>query len=77
MLQLRVLMTLQQGKGGKAHTTCIEPQISPSAPVNFTNTGMPYFIEQYIKFVAFVGGTGLHEVDQAIAKMEPAGTSAG
>ena len=56
--------------GDEEHTISTESEFSPNDLVIFMKNGMHYFIEQYIKFGAFVGGAGIKEVDEAEGKKE-------
>lgn len=49
--------------GGEEHKISTESEFSPNDLVVKTESGKHYFIQQYIKFGAFVGGAGLKLVD--------------
>jgi len=59
--------------GDQNHTISTESEFSPNDLVIFMQSGMHYFIEQYIKFGAFLGGAGVKEVDEAEGKTELTG----
>jgi len=56
--------------GDEEHTVSTESEFSPNDLVISMESGMHYFIEQYIKFGAFVGGAGMQEVEEAEGKKE-------
>ena len=60
-------------EGDQNHTISTESEFSPNDLVIFMRSGMHYFIEQYIKLGAFVGGAGLKEVDETEGKTELTG----
>jgi hypothetical protein len=57
-------------EGDKDHTLSTESEFSPNDLIIFMKSGMHYFVEQYIKFGAFVGGAGLKSVDEEAGKKE-------
>lgn len=70
-----------QVEGGKKHKIETESEFSPNALEVFTEAGKNYFIRQFIKFGAFVGGADLEQIPEeqgkaAVAKlgMAQAGT---
>ena len=60
-------------EGDQNHTISTESEFSPNDLIIFMQSGMHYFVEQYIKFGAFVGGAGVKEVDEAEGKTELTG----
>ncbi|MCB0739212.1 MAG: DUF2846 domain-containing protein [Bacteroidetes bacterium] len=55
-------------EGGKEHTISTESEFSPNSISLFTKGGDNYFIRQYIKMGAFVGGANLEVVEPAEGK---------
>lgn len=55
-------------QGDKEHTLSTESEFSPNDLIIYTNGGAQYFVKQYIKMGAFVGGANLEQVDAAKAK---------
>lgn len=55
-------------EGDAEHKVSTESEFSPNDLVINTVAGVNYFIQQYIKMGAFVGGAGLKEVDEAKGK---------
>ncbi len=58
----------EEVEGDKEHKISTESEFSPNDLVLKTVSGQLYFIQQYIKFGAFVGGAGLKLVDAAEGK---------
>ncbi|MEE9332208.1 MAG: DUF2846 domain-containing protein [Methylophilaceae bacterium] len=56
--------------GGQEHKISTESEFSPNDLALKTDGGKHYFIKQYIKFGAFVGGAGLELVDEAEGKKQ-------
>ncbi len=56
--------------GGVEHKISTESEFSPNDLLLKTENGKHYFIQQYIKFGAFVGGAGLKLVDEKDAKKQ-------
>lgn len=56
--------------GNQEHTVSTESEFSNNDLVITTEPGSLYFVEQYIKMGAFVGGAGLQEVDTEQGKNE-------
>ncbi len=54
--------------GGKEIEVSTESEFSPNALMINVETGINYFIRQYIKFGLFVGGAGLELVDEEEGK---------
>lgn len=54
--------------GDKEHTISTESEFSPNDLLVKTESGKNYFINQYIKLGAFVGGANLELVDEATGK---------
>ena len=50
--------------GDKSHRISTESEFSPNDLVVMTQSGLHYFIRQYIKMGLFVGGAGLELVDE-------------
>lgn len=66
-----------QVEGGKKHKIETESEFSPNALEVFMETGKNYFIRQFIKLGAFVGGADLEQIPEeqgkaAVAKLEMA-----
>jgi hypothetical protein len=66
-------------EGGKNHKISTESEFSPNDVELTTAAGKNYFVRQYIKMGAFVGGAGLEQVTEEqgktdIAKLELANT---
>lgn len=57
-------------EGDKDHTVSTESEFSPNDLILFMKSGMHYFVEQYIKFGAFVGGAGLKQVEKEAGMKE-------
>lgn len=55
-------------EGDKEHKIATESEFSPNDLLLKTVAGKLYFIQQYIKFGAFVGGAGVKLVDEAEGK---------
>ncbi len=55
-------------KGGEEHKISTESEFSPNDLMVKTESGKNYFIEQYIKLGAFVGGAGLKQVSEEEGK---------
>ena len=60
----------QEVDGGKEHTVSTESEFSPNDLNVSTEDGELYFVQQYIKMGAFVGGADLKQVDQQTGKRE-------
>lgn len=54
--------------GNKEHTLSTESEFSPNDLIVYTKNGEQYFVKQYIKMGAFVGGANLELMDAAEAK---------
>ena len=54
----------QEVEGNKEHTLSTESEFSPNDLVLYLESGKLYFIRQFIKFGAFVGGAGLEQKDR-------------
>ncbi len=54
--------------GGKEHKISTESEFSPNDLLVKTESGKNYFVRQYIKMGAFVGGAGVELVDEAKGK---------
>lgn len=54
----------EEVEGGKEHKISTESEFSPNDLLLMTESGKLYYIQQYIKFGAFVGGAGLKLVDE-------------
>jgi len=54
--------------GDKEHTISTESEFSPNDLLVKTESGKNYFVNQYIKLGAFVGGANLELVDEATGK---------
>lgn len=64
-------------EGNKHHTVSTESEFSPNTLSLFTEAGRNYFIRQYIKLGAFVGGAGVELIPEeqgkaAVAKLDMA-----
>jgi hypothetical protein len=64
-------------EGGKKHKIDTESEFSPNSLEVVTDAGKLYFIRQFIKLGAFVGGAGLEQIPEAdgkvaVAKLEMA-----
>lgn len=64
-------------EGNKDHTVATESEFSPNTLSLFTEAGRNYFIRQYIKLGAFVGGAGVELIPEeqgkaAVAKLDMA-----
>lgn len=67
----------QDVKGNEEHKLSTESEFSPNVLVINTESGKNYFIRQYIKMGAFVGGANLELVDEeegkkAVSKLDMA-----
>jgi uncharacterized protein YceK len=60
----------QEVAGNEPHTISTESEFSNNDLVINAESGQLYFVEQFIKMGAFVGGAGLQEVDEKIGKEE-------
>ena len=60
----------EEVEGDKEHKFSTESEFSPNDLTIKTNTGELYFIEQFIKFGAFVGGAGLEQKESSVGKQE-------
>ncbi|SER10534.1 Protein of unknown function [Amphritea atlantica] len=58
--------------GGEEHKVSTESEFSPNDLLVKTEGGKNYFVRQYIKLGAFVGGAGLELVDEEKGKNEVA-----
>ena len=58
----------QNVKGNKTHIIATESEFSPNQLVINTKAGKNYFIRQYIKMGAFVGGADLEQINEDEAK---------
>ncbi|MFW5432184.1 MAG: DUF2846 domain-containing protein [Methylophilaceae bacterium] len=56
--------------GDQEHKISTESEFSPNDLLLLAESGKLYFIKQYIKFGAFVGGAGLKLVDEAEGKKQ-------
>ncbi|UAA40379.1 DUF2846 domain-containing protein [Paraneptunicella aestuarii] len=56
--------------GNREHTLSTESEFSPNSLMLEAESGKNYFVEQYIKMGAFVGGAGLKVVDATTGKNE-------
>ena len=54
--------------GDREHTIATESEFSPNELKIMTQSGMNYFIKQYLKMGAFVGGAGLEIIDPETAQ---------
>lgn len=59
-------------EGGKKHKIETESEFSPNALELFMEAGKNYFIRQFIKFGAFVGGADLEQIQDEQAKADVA-----
>jgi len=62
----------EEVEGDKVHKVSTESEFSPNDLIVDTNSGNHYFINQYIKFGAFVGGANLELVSESEGKSEVA-----
>lgn len=60
----------QELEGNKEHTISTESEFSPNDLVMYLESGKLYFIRQFIKFGAFVGGAGVEQKDTEEGKQE-------
>jgi uncharacterized protein YlaN (UPF0358 family) len=58
----------EEVQGGEEHKISTESEFSPNDLLVNTESGMNYFIRQYIKFGVFVGGANLEIVDEEKGK---------
>ena len=58
----------EQVPGGSEHLITTESEFSPNELKLVMNSGMNYFVRQYIKMGVFVGGANLEVVDEATGK---------
>ena len=58
----------EQVAGGEQHKISTESEFSPNDLLLKTESGKNYFVNQYIKMGAFVGGAGLVVVDEVKGK---------
>ncbi|EGQ7981960.1 DUF2846 domain-containing protein [Vibrio vulnificus] len=56
--------------GDKEHIVSTESEFSPNEVTLFTEQGRLYFVQQYIKMGAFVGGADLVVVDESTGKSD-------
>jgi hypothetical protein len=61
-----------QVEGGKKHKIETESEFSPNALEVFMETGKNYFVRQFIKLGAFVGGADLEQMPEAQGKVDVA-----
>lgn len=61
-----------QVEGGKTHKIETESEFSPNALELFMEAGKNYFVRQFIKLGAFVGGADLEQVSEEDGKVEVA-----
>lgn len=59
-----------QVDGGEEHEIATESEFSPNTMTLFTEAGNNYFVEQYIRLGAFVGGANLRQHDEASGRRE-------
>lgn len=59
--------------GNQQHTVSTESEFSENHLSLHTEAGKNYFVRQYIKMGAFVGGAGLEQVDEATGKAAVSG----
>ena len=59
-------------EGGKKHKIETESEFSPNALELFMEAGKNYFIRQFIRFGAFVGGADLEQIQDEQAKADVA-----
>ena len=57
-------------QGGQTHEIATESEFSPNTLELFTEAGNNYFVEQYMKIGAFVGGANLRQIDEAEGRQE-------
>lgn len=57
-----------QVEGGKKHKIETESEFSPNALEVFMEAGKNYFVRQYIKLGAFVGGADLEQMPEEQGK---------
>ena len=57
-------------EGGKKHKLDTESEFSPNTLELTTDAGKNYFIRQYIKMGAFVGGAGLESMTEEQGKLD-------
>jgi len=58
----------EEVEGGKEHKISTESEFSPNDLLVYTESGKNYFVNQYIKMGAFVGGANLKLVNEAQGK---------
>ena len=61
-----------QVEGGKKHKIETESEFSPNALEVFMETGKNYFVRQFIKLGAFVGGADLEQIPEEQGKADVA-----
>ncbi len=61
-----------QVEGGKKHKIETESEFSPNALEVYMETGKNYFVRQFIKLGAFVGGADLEQIPEAQGKADVA-----
>ncbi len=59
-----------QVEGGKEHEIATESEFSPNTMALFAEAGNNYFVEQYIRMGAFVGGANLRQHDEESGMQE-------
>lgn len=59
-------------EGGKTHKIDTESEFSPNTLELTLDTGKNYFIRQYIKMGAFVGGAGVEQIPEEQGKLDVA-----
>ncbi|CAA0125035.1 Uncharacterised protein [Halioglobus japonicus] len=60
----------EEVEGDKEHKVSTESEFSPNDLLVTTESGKNYFIKQYIKMGAFVGGAGVELVDEEKGKAD-------
>lgn len=71
----------KQVDGGQSHVVSTESEFSPNHLRVQTEAGKKYYVKQFIKMGAFVGGAGLEQVSESegasqVAELQPAKTGA-
>jgi hypothetical protein len=62
----------EQVEGGKKHKIDTESEFSPNSLEVFMEAGKNYFVRQFIKMGAFVGGADLEQIPEAQGKADVA-----
>ncbi len=70
LVKLRPVFLYQEVEGGKSHVVGTESEFSANELNILTEEGRLYFVNQYIKMGAFVGGANLELVDEEKGKSE-------